>query len=216
MLGNRHFRFGEAALKDMGTNGLALQVDESCAKGTIVIIQFEGSDEPLLSQAAWCTELPSTSTGTSTYLLGCAFTSPLLQKDLKVLLEAAKNVATLRPKDKPTTAAVEVDPFVMGSAHEKRSLVRRAGMTVPVVLCRADGGTRVEGSVVDRSLKGLGILSNLPFTRSTLLQVRPRNAHEKTPSVHVQVRNCRQKGKQWLLGCQFTQPPTANVLMLFG
>ena len=85
-----------------------------------------------------------------------------------------------------------------------------------VSLCRADGGTPVEGSVVDRSLKGLGILSPRPFTRGTLLNVRPLGAHEQTSTVQVQVRNCRQKSKQWFLGCHFQQTPPANVLMLLG
>lgn len=69
---------------------------------------------------------------------------------------------------------------------------------------------------MDRSLKGLGILIDRPFTRGTVLNVRPKDAHEKTPSVQVEVRNCRQKGKQWLLGCHFLSAPPANVLMHLG
>src|SRR5438045_820677 len=80
-----------------------------------------------------------------------------------------------------------------------------------VVLGRAVGRAPVEAAVVDRSLKGLGILSHRPFTRGTLLNVRPRDAHEKTASIQVDVRNCRQKDKQWLLGCHFLCIPPANV-----
>ena len=60
VLGNRHLRYGEAALKDIGTEGLALQVDQLCPKGAVVIVQFEGAAgqfaEPMLLQAEQSTE----------------------------------------------------------------------------------------------------------------------------------------------------------------
>jgi len=217
LLGNRDLHFGEAALKDIGTNGLALQVDRSCPKGTVVIVRFEGAaDEPLLLQAAWSSELPATRAGTPTYLMGCSFTSPLPKKDLERLLESAKKAAATPPKEARAKAPIQADPFLDGSGREKRSLSRRGGVTVPVVLCHSEGGTPVEASVVDRSMIGLGILVRLPFTRGTSLFVRPRDTHETTLSVRIQVRNCRQKGKHWLLGCHFTHTPPANVLMLLG
>jgi hypothetical protein len=65
-------------------------------------------------------------------------------------------------------------------------------------------------------MTGLGILTRLQFARGTQLTVRPRNADEKTPALKVRVRSCRQKGDQWLLGCQFVHSPPANMLLLFG
>ncbi len=221
-LGNRDFRFGQAALKDICTTGLALQVDKDCPKGTLVIVQFEGMEkgvaEPMLLQAMWSSVLPPTKAGTPTYVVGCSFTSPLGETDLKALLTSVKNTpaAFVPPKDVPVKTQALVDPFLVGSASEKRSMRRREGLTVRVVLCRVEGGMPVEASVVDRSLKGLGILIHRPFTRGTMLNVRPRDAHEKTCSVQVQVRNCRQKGKQWLVGCHFLHAPPTEVLMLLG
>jgi hypothetical protein len=220
VLGNRHLRFGEAALKDIGTAGLALRVDQVCPPGTVLIVQLEGVEErfaePMLLQAAWSSELKPSET--PTYVVGCSFTSPLTDKDLQVLLESAKKAAAAPSPTRaaPAKTPVQVDPFLVGSAGEKRSVARRGGLTVPVVLCRAGGGTPIDASVVDRSLKGLGILIRVPLTRGTLLNVRVRDAHEKTPSVQVQVRGCRQKGKQWLVGCHFPHTPPANVLMLLG
>jgi len=222
VLGNRSFRYGEAALKDIGTDGLALQVDQLCPKGTVVIVQFEGAEErfaePMLLLAQWSRELKPTKDETPTYLMGCSFTSPLREMDLKALLASARNAAAVPAlrKETPAKPAAPVDPFLVGSASEKRSMPRRGGLSVRVVLRRAEGGTPVEASVVDRSLKSLGILIHRPLTRGTLLNVRPRDVHEETACVQVEVRSCRQKGKQWLVGCQFLRTPPANVLMLFG
>jgi hypothetical protein len=150
--------------------------------------------------------------------MGCSFTSPLREKDLKELLASVKNAtaAPVPPKESPAKIPVRMDPFLVGSASEKRCLLRRGGLAVPVALCRAAGGTPIAASVVDRSLKGLGILVHRPFTRGTLLTVRPQGGHEKALSVQIEVRNCRQKSNQWFLGCHFLHAPTANVLMLLG
>jgi hypothetical protein len=222
VLGNRHMRFGEAALKDIGTCGLALHVDQLCPVGTVVIVQFEGVAEefaePMLLQAAWSNEPPRKNDEPATYLLGCSFTTPLGADHLTGLLEAARKAAAAPAvtRTAPARTPAQWDPFLVGSAGDKRKVVRRQGMTVPVVVCRAGGSTPVEASVVDRSLKGLGILVRVPIPRGTLLKVRPGSAHDKTLTVEVLVRNCRQKGKQWLIGCQFPHTPPANVLMLLG
>jgi hypothetical protein len=221
VLGNRDLRFGEAALTDIGTAGLALRVDQFCRKGTVVIVQFDGAEErfadPMLLQAEWSSELQPAKAGTPTYLMGCSFTSPLREEDLKALLAWAKNAAATPSslKEAPAKTPAEGDPFLVGSAGEKRSVRRRGNLSVRVVLSPAKGGAPVEASVVDRSLKGLGILIDRPFTRGTLLNVRPRDTQEKT-SVQVQVRNCRQKDKQWLVGCHFLNTPPTSLLMVLG
>jgi hypothetical protein len=84
------------------------------------------------------------------------------------------------------------------------------------MLTRTAGGTAVEGAVVDRSLIGLGILARAPFARGTSLQVRPRDTREKVAAVEVHVSNCRQKGKQWHIGCRFVQTPSTDVLLRLG
>ncbi len=221
VLGNRDFSYGAAALRDISTDGLAMQVDQYCRKGTVVIVQFDSVvarlAEPMLLQAQWCNELPPTKDGTPTYVVGCSFSSPLSAQDLQALLESSRKAAAAPapPKEGPAKTSAPVDPFLDGSAGEKRSTARRKGLTVPVVLWREEG-TRIEGLVVDRSLRGLGILIPMSFVRGTLLKVRPRDAHDKTVSVEVEVRHCRQKGKEWFLGCQFQRTPPVNILMQLG
>jgi hypothetical protein len=151
-------------------------------------------------------------------LVGCSFSSPLTEKDLQALLASVKKAAAApaSPIQASGKMPAKVDPFLVGSASEKRSVPRRGGLTVRVLLWRAEGDTPIEATVVECSLKGLGILIPRSFTRGALLHVRPRDTHGKTPSVAVQVRNCRPKGNQWIVGCHFLHTPPANLLLLLG
>src|SRR5262245_27819919 len=164
VLGNRDLCYGEATLKDISTGGLALQVDQRCPRGTVVIVQFEEAEkllgEPMLLQAKWSRKLPQTIGGTRRYLMGCSFTTPLQEKDLEALFALAENAAATPdlPKEASAKTPAPVDSAWRASS-EKRSAPRRGGFAVPVVVSRAEGGPSVEASVVDRSLKGLGILS---------------------------------------------------------
>ena len=222
VLGNRHLHFGEAPLKDIGADGLCLQVDQPCPKGAVVIIQFQelggAFAEPMLLQVQWCKELPLVGSSSSAYLVGCSFTAPLADKDLKTLLAAANHAATTLAsrKEMPVKATSSSYPPLLGSKSDKRAVLRRGGFAVRVTLSCSEEGTTIEASVVNRSLKGLGILVSHPFPPGTPLTVQPSDIRGGSRSVQVEVRNCRQKGKGWFLGCRFLQAPPANVLMLLG
>src|SRR5947209_5568171 len=108
LLGNRDFHFGEAALKDIGTDGLALQVDRLCPKGTVIIVQFEQAAtplcEPMLLRSEWSEPLPASAEGPA-FLMGCSFTSPLKDNELKALLASLRSAAAApaRPKEAPAS-----------------------------------------------------------------------------------------------------------------
>jgi hypothetical protein len=148
--------------------------------------------------------------------VGCSFSSPFSGEDLRAMLESAlKFVAPPAPPvDKSASKEQVMDPFLSGSAGERRGAVRRKRSSVAVFVSRSEGAREIEGAVVERSLSGLGIVVPAPFTRGTTLRVRIQ--HGNVASVTALVRNCRQQGKQWILGCQFTQQPPANVIMLLG
>ena len=55
-----------------------------------------------------------------------------------------------------------------------------------------------------------------PMPEGTMLQVRVASAPETVPWVTVEVRNSAPAEGHWELGCQFTEPPAWNVLLLFG
>jgi hypothetical protein len=222
VLGNRHMHFGEAPLGDVGTDGLSMHVDQPCPKGAVVVVQFQQLGgafvEPLLLQVQWCKELASVGSNSCSYLVGCSFTAPLADKDLKALLASANQAAATPGSQKEMLAqsSTSLNPRSPGIMSDKRLVVRHGGFAVRVTLSWEEGARAIEASVVDRSWKGLGILVGQPLPPGTPLTVQPSGLRGGTGCVHVEVRNCRQRGKSWFLGCRFLQAPAANVLMFLG
>jgi hypothetical protein len=220
VLGNRHLSFREAPLKDVGSDGLALQVDEVCLQGAVVVVQFEGAGEvlgqPLLMRACWCSELTTGGSGMPAYLLGCSFTSPLAERELGALLATVENAASPPPEQEPLAkSAARLDACLFHGTREKRTLVRRGGFAIRVALC-ANEGKPVEACVVDRSPQGVGILVKHAFRRGTMVTIKPSDVPGGGYSVEVEVCNSRRKGNQWIHGCRFLQAPAASVLSQLG
>jgi hypothetical protein len=100
---------------------------------------------------------------------------------------------------------------------ERRSSLRRPGNPVAVLVANATGSTKTwDGWVLDRSRGGLRLAVRKPMAVGTLLQVRTTHDPECAPWVQLRVKQCRQRDKVWVLGCQFVQMPPLNVLLLFG
>src|SRR5438067_13902101 len=110
---------------------------------------------------------------------------------------------------------LQPDPFIVGSPSERRTSPRRAGASVTVCIAGPLVGA-FEANVLDRSIQGLGLSAPRPVARGTLLRVRPTHAPTHTPWVQVRVKNCQKRGLRWMLGCQFLQTPSWDVLLLFG
>lgn len=109
------------------------------------------------------------------------------------------------------------DPFLEGSATERRTTFRRSGNPIEVSIAAAEpAGEIARGRVVDRSMGGLCLITTQPIDKGTIISVRPLNAPPPAQWVQVQVRGCRQDGKEWELGCQFLRTPPYSVLLSFG
>jgi PilZ domain len=215
VLGARDYSYAAAMLHNVSTTGLALLFDETFPAGTVLIVQLEGVAEkyaePMLLRVEWSTQQKN-----KKWQVGCSFSCPLSEDDLKALLESARKFVppAAAPVEPVTKETAVVDPFLAGSAGERRGSVRRKRSSVTVFVSRSEGAREIEGAVVERSLSGLGIMVPAPFTRGSVLRVRLQ--HANVPPFQVQVRNCRQQGKQWILGCHFTQTPPANVMLFLG
>lgn len=115
-------------------------------------------------------------------------------------------------------ASGQADPFMFGSALEKRTAHRRRGNSVRILLADAQSDAAPhEGWVIDRSVGGLCLLvEQQDYPVGTVLNVRAASAPATTPWTQVEVRDSRKKERGWELGCQFKQTPSWSVLLLFG
>jgi len=114
-------------------------------------------------------------------------------------------------------ASPEADPFIHGSAMERRKALRRGGNPVSVLLTEAEQkGKPLDGWVVDRSTGGLCLSVPNAIEPGTILGVRTSDAPQSVPWVQLEVKNCREADIGWELGCQFVRTPPWSVLLLFG
>src|SRR6516225_5637896 len=168
ILGARDYSYATTLIQNISTTGLALTFEETFQAGSVLIVQLEGVAEkyaePMLTRVEWSTQQKN-----KKWQVGCSFFSPLSAEDLRALLDSARTFVPAPVPAKPIASEI-VDPFVAGSAGERRSAVRHERSSVAVFLSRSEGARAIEGAVVERSLTGLGILVPAPFTRGTVLK----------------------------------------------
>jgi hypothetical protein len=117
----------------------------------------------------------------------------------------------------PAEPDPRVDPFVQGSASEKRASLRREGNPVEVFITDVEEQIEpVRGWVIDRSLGGIRLLLHEPVELSLTLNVRPRQAPPGTPWTQVVVKSCERKKNGYQAGCMFLRPPPWSIMLLFG
>ena len=103
------------------------------------------------------------------------------------------------------------------SFTDRRGSVRRDGPPVKVVLSSPSFRSKTDtGYVLDRSTGGLRVAMRLAMAPGSTMQVRAANAPDTVPWVTLIVRNCRNAGQHYELGCEFDKTPPWNVLLLFG
>lgn len=109
------------------------------------------------------------------------------------------------------------DPFVHGSAQEKRRSLRRKGNAVSVLISDAKAEASPErGCVLDRSHGGLRLSVSQQVQPGTVLSVRVAHAATIIPWVQLEVRTCTRADVGWELGCQYVKVPPSSVQWLFG
>jgi hypothetical protein len=129
-----------------------------------------------------------------------------------------------RPASAPATTTalgraghLQYDPFVEGTALERRTALRRRGNPILVQISDAEAkADPTTGWVTDRSTTGLCLQVAEAVAVRTILCVKASNAPKGTIWIPIEVKNCRPKGTQWEIGCQFVQPPPWGIMLLFG
>jgi hypothetical protein len=115
-----------------------------------------------------------------------------------------------------TERKVREDPSASSPVTERRQAPRRYGDPVQVVLFSGLAGARPFGAwVMNRSTGGLGLSVPQPMEPGLFLHVRVTRAPDDVPWVTVEVKSCRPLAGRWILGCQYVEAPSKEVLLLF-
>src|SRR5262249_40585727 len=105
---------------------------------------------------------------------------------------------------------------VTRGTSESRASPRRVGRSVTVQILHGMHQVEPEqGTVLDLSDGGLGLMLRRPYNPGAMLSLRPSSAGDEIPWILVDVRHCRQSGRTYRIGCKFVRSPGYGVLVLF-
>ena len=110
-------------------------------------------------------------------------------------------------------------PATTAARHdERRRAIRRAGLPTPILVIDPKSRRKKtsEAYVLDRSTGGLRLAMETPHPMGTRLQARPSNAPDDFAWVEMIVRNCKETGDYFELGCQFESDLELSRLLMFG
>lgn len=119
----------------------------------------------------------------------------------------------------PADDGAQCEPTAAQDAadEERRSLPRRRGNPIPVLIRRAAADTEhVPGWVIDRSPEGLCVLADQEVNVGALVSVRPTHHVDGLQWFPARVCNCRLERSAWILGCQFVEELSWDELRLFN
>ncbi|GIW80737.1 MAG: hypothetical protein KatS3mg105_2544 [Gemmatales bacterium] len=133
-------------------------------------------------------------------------------------LVVAGIIMWLRRRRKPKGVIVYLleKPQEKPKSADKRSSLRRKGHPVDVIITDEKGGNERRGIVLDRSMSGMCLSSDIPVKVGEIVRVRRVGASKAEPWLRLQVRNCRFAVSNYELGCLFVETPPASVLIHFG
>jgi hypothetical protein len=119
----------------------------------------------------------------------------------------------------PTYVGDWDDPPPLARHDERRRAIRRTGLPTPVHILEWKANRKAkpaEAYVLDRSTGGLRLAMEKPSAPGTVLAARPGSATPDYEWVKLVVRNCREVGDYFELGCQFESELELSKLLMFG
>jgi hypothetical protein len=141
---------------------------------------------------------------------------------LVFLVLGRRNKRFAGPVVLPATPAASPDweaPHPLARHDERRRSIRRGGLPTPILVVDSKGAKRAkatEAYVLDRSSGGLRLALERAFPAGSTLLARPGNAPDGFEWVKLVVRNCREVGDYFELGCQFETDLELSRLLMFG
>ena len=126
------------------------------------------------------------------------------------------------PVSLPSTGLGSTDwesPLPSTRHDERRRSIRRTGLPTPILVVDPKGGKRAraaEAYVLDRSSGGLRLALEKPYGVGLTLLRQAVNAPDGFQWVRVTVKNCREVGDYFEVGCQFESELELSRLLMFG
>jgi hypothetical protein len=109
------------------------------------------------------------------------------------------------------------DPFIEGSAREKRCHFRRSGSPTEVSIGHPENPSELaRGVVVDRSTGGVCLELSSPLAIGAVVSLRPAAGTSIGTWIDAEVRHCRRDHRGWNVGFKFVRTPPLSVLWMFG
>lgn len=116
---------------------------------------------------------------------------------------------------RPAPSAEDVE-FRTSGGVERRGGARRWGNPTEVQLHGDSWAGYVHGVVINRSTGGLAVLLDREVPGGTVITVRSVEGPGTLPGVEAVVRHCRKAGRNYLIGCEFSEEVPWNVRVWFG
>jgi hypothetical protein len=140
---------------------------------------------------------------------------------LGLMLLAYRRLARSRPvgvvPPSPLQDSLSSEILPAGVSADRRRVPRRWGNALLVHVSDATAqADPVEGVILNRSEGGLCLALHQAVVVGTNLNVRVATAPSSIPWTAVEVKYCLRFVSRWKVGCQFVQPPSAEVLLMFG
>jgi len=123
------------------------------------------------------------------------------------------------PPHTPASSADWETSSASARADERRRAIRRGGLPTPILIVDPKASRRakaMEAYVLDRSTGGLRLALEKPVNVGGTLLAKPGNAPDGFEWVKVLIRNCREVGDYYEVGCQFETELELNRLLMFG
>ena len=204
-------------VQDVSAAGIRLTLEETFPTGTILELTVVRRNGEICSPHLIRVRR-TTKQAHNLWMIGGTFVKQRSQEELRKFLSWSDRYEAVARVHKPDPdAGPRVDPFVHGSAKERRKASRRKGSAVTVQVVHAVPGTiPVEGWVVNRSCSGICVSLGRAFPKEAKLKVRPLKSGETGSWAQAIVKFCLRAGSRWLIGCEWQTQMPAAVLQLFG
>jgi hypothetical protein len=104
-------------------------------------------------------------------------------------------------------ATPQEDLAYLQKAEERRATKRYWGNPVEVRVISQRRPDPLRGAVVNRSTEGVALLVDDAYEAGAMLKVRAILAPKDVAWIDIEVKNCRPAGRNWVIGCQYPEPP---------